>query len=1012
MYKNIYYIFLSTILILSHFQCNQSPRSEDISFSSLDEEEKRWPENALKGIQLADDVEVALFANEPMLINPTNIDVDHRGRVYVCEAYNYRNRLTGNPVKTEGDRILILTDTDGDGQADDQKVFYQDSSLQAPIGIMVLGHRVLVSQSPYVWLLTDEDGDDVADKKEIIFQGIEGVQHDHGVHAFVFGPDGKFYFNFGNEGKQLLDKEGQPVKDKYGQVIDFKKYRHGMVFRCDQNFENLEILGHNFRNPYEVAIDSYGTMWQSDNDDDGNRGVRINYVMDYGNYGFRDEITGGSWREYRTNMEDSIPYRHWHLNDPGVVPNVLQTGAGSPTGILVYEGDMLSDKYRNQLIHCDAGPNVLRSYSISNQGSGYTAAINNIMVGEEDQWFRPSDVCVAPDGSLLVSDWYDPGVGGHQVGDLTRGRLYRVSTNTSSYKPVEVDWTQPAGALLGLQSPNQSIRYHSWNSLHTMGNKAEAVLASFFKDTSQPSRMRARTLWLLAQMNGKGESYIDMALADTDANIRITGIRAVRQFLPDLIVEKLMDLSSEADSQVLREMAVSLYNQSGDKADALWNSLVEKYDGSDRWFLEALGIGGKHQWSSRMKSIYSKPETEVLSKYKDLVWRSRTENSLPYLISLASDRDQSVRERLRYLRAIDFVENESAKNKALLKIVGQANPSEKDELTTIILRQIDPGFFKQSTQAQAMVNDMLIKMKGSKDYFDLIERFDIKTENSNLASLLNPEQALELRQRAVHLLMKNNGFNIVKQHLNAKTIEEKISTIEAVEREVNGDVRDVLISMVENKNTDLAVRDKAVYTLGASYAGREWTLSALENNELDSALVLMAVQGLNNSRDRSIQLRAAKFLKQSDNQHPPIEELVLKTGNRSEGKLVFEQHCGLCHQVGDMGNDFGPNLSQIGRKLPKLSQYTAIFYPSAGISFGYEGQTLTFNDGNSTTGIVVSRTENQIVLKFPGGSQQTYNMSDIKEIEEETVSMMPSGLQNAMTTDKLVDLVEFLVALK
>ena len=57
-----------------------------------------------------------------------------------------------------------------------------------------------------------------------------------------------------------------------------------MVFRCDPDGSNVESLAHNFRNNYEVAVDSYGTMWQSDNDDDGNRGVRINYVMDYGNY--------------------------------------------------------------------------------------------------------------------------------------------------------------------------------------------------------------------------------------------------------------------------------------------------------------------------------------------------------------------------------------------------------------------------------------------------------------------------------------------------------------------------------------------------------------------------------------------------------------------------------------------------------------------------------------------------------------------------------------------------------
>ena len=49
---------------------------------------------------------------------------------------------------------------------------------------------------------------------------------------------------------------------------------------------DFEVLGYNFRNNYELTVDSFGTVWQSDNDDDGNQGVRINYVMEGGNFGY------------------------------------------------------------------------------------------------------------------------------------------------------------------------------------------------------------------------------------------------------------------------------------------------------------------------------------------------------------------------------------------------------------------------------------------------------------------------------------------------------------------------------------------------------------------------------------------------------------------------------------------------------------------------------------------------------------------------------------------------------
>src|SRR3989440_7471692 len=153
---------------------------------------------------VADGLEVSLFAAEPMGRNPTDIDIDARGRVWVAEGVNYRSTFQKwGVLQPAGDRIVILEDTDGDGKADKETVFYQDPTINAALGICVLGNRVIVSDSPNVFVLTDTDGDGKADKRELLFTGIGGVDHDHGVHAFVFGPDGKLYFNMGNESKQL-----------------------------------------------------------------------------------------------------------------------------------------------------------------------------------------------------------------------------------------------------------------------------------------------------------------------------------------------------------------------------------------------------------------------------------------------------------------------------------------------------------------------------------------------------------------------------------------------------------------------------------------------------------------------------------------------------------------------------------------------------------------------------------------------------------------------------------------
>ncbi len=234
---------------------------------------------SIKRFSVGEGLEASLFAAEPMVRNPTDLDIDERGRVWITEGVNYRVWQKWGILQPEGDRIVILEDSNGDGLADKETVFYQDPSVNAALGICVLGNKAIVSDSPNVFVLTDTDGDGKADKRELLFTGIGGKDHDHGVHAFVFGPDGKLYFNMGNEGKQLyyplnkeiplhgaIDKvEMKPVIDLDGNQVNNhgNPYRMGMVFRCNLDGSEVETLAWNFRNNYEVAVDSFGTLWQS-----------------------------------------------------------------------------------------------------------------------------------------------------------------------------------------------------------------------------------------------------------------------------------------------------------------------------------------------------------------------------------------------------------------------------------------------------------------------------------------------------------------------------------------------------------------------------------------------------------------------------------------------------------------------------------------------------------------------------------------------------------------------------
>ena len=986
----------------------------DSLYAKLPDAAKRDPKYAVGALSVAEGLQATLFASEPMIWNPTDIDVDARGRVWVCEAYNYRPAITGNKTKAEGDRIMILEDTNGDGKADVSKVFYQDKDLNAPLGICILGNRVIVSQSPGVFVLTDENGDDKADKKEVIFTGVSGVQHDHGMHAFVFGPDGKLYFNYGNDGKQLLDRNGNPVFDKITKkAINPENFKQGVVFRCDPDFTNVEVLGQNFRNNYEVAVDSYGTLWQSDNDDDGNKGVRINYVMEYGNYGYTDELTGAGWAANRTNLEAEIPHRHWHLNDPGVVPNLLQTGAGSPTGILVYEGNMLPQVFQNQIIHCDAGPNVVRSYPTQKDGAGYTARIENILYGKRDQWFRPSDVCVAPDGSLIVADWYDPGVGGHQAGDLVRGRVFRVAPPSSRYVVAKPDFSTTAGAVAALESPNMSARYLAWTALQQKGILAEPALVRMYRNNPNP-RMRARALFLLSKIEGANKETVANALQDANPDLRIAALRAVRQWNSDA-TPYIKKLVNDPNPAVRRECAIALRRNATFDAPDLWAQLAMQHDGKDRWYLEALGIGAAGQWDTFFAAWQKRAGAAAINNLggKDIVWRARTKASVPMLAQLAADASLGLKDRLRYFRAFDFNPGSTEKSEALLNIIKQ-NQND-NEVRSLALRHLDPAFVRQSNEAMGALQNLLDASFGTQEYLELVAKYELTTENNRLLDMAvkNPNN---LAQTAVGQLLKQKGAPLVWGVIDGQNTDASIAIMAAMKGVGSRESVEMLKSVATDSKRNLNVRREAMRSVGGSWGGEDAVISMLKTKQIPANLIASAVDGLTYAWRTNIRTEAASYLPNaktgSAKKMPVITDLLAMKGNVESGQTVFKNQCSVCHKVGNDGADFGPQLTEIGSKLPKEAQYTSILYPSGGISFGYEGHEVRLKDGAVISGIVASKTETDLKMKFPGGTTMDYKMKDVVSIKKMDESMMSANLHENMKTKELVDLVEYLMTLK
>lgn len=1004
------------ICLLSCFYllaCNTEQKDAKTDYESLTDAQKMLPENALASMEAYEGLEVQLFASEPMMSNPTNMDIDEKGRVWIIEGQNYRNQHNpDNPYRSEGDRILILEDTDGDGMADSKKVFYQGEDINSALGIAIFGNKIYVSHSPHVFVFTDENGDDQPDRKEILFQKLDGDQHDHGMHAFTFGMDGRLYFNSGNEFEKIADKDGNFLRDRSGKLIDTKGgyFRQGLALRCEMDGSDVEVLGHNFRNPYELAVDSYGTLWQSDNDDDGNRGTRMNYVMPYGNYGYTDELTGAGWRTRRIGMHDSIPLRHWHQNDPGSVPNLLQNGSGSPTGLLIYEANLLPEVFRNQMIHCEPGHQVVRAYPVKRDGAGFSAKTMNVLKSK-DPWFRPSDVTMAPDGSIFVADWYDPGVGGHKMGDLERGRIYRITTkDKAKYETPTLDISTPETAVLALQSPNLATRYLAWQQLNDWGTKAESVLQEVYEN-GEPTH-RARAFWLLAHQSPK---YIQQALNDEDVNIQLAALRAADYLDRDNLLTYIEQVTKRDEVALHREAAILLRHSNTPEAAQLWATLAQKYDGEDRWYLEALGIGaGLHTERFFDAWLTAVGEDWNTQANRDLIWRIRSPKTIPMMAEILEDKSLDEASLARYFRSMQFQPSVD-KDKYLVKLLEGEHPNQH-HMNIYALANLSEDFDQKIPRAKAIVQQILPSIEGTAAWIDAVRSMKLTDQTDALTRMALEHPDSDLKYEAVATIIANFTPKQLEEYYSDLTAKEKAIIVPLMGRSEVPYNMDLLKKIMKNSKVPAHERQLAATSLSNSWQGQHYLADEIEREDFSPLLKEAVALRLINSWPAQVKAAGFRVLEKikgtGDEALPPVAELVAMEGNATVGRSIFKTYCASCHQVDGEGIEFGPGLSEIGSKLAKQALYEAIIYPNAGINFGYEGYLIQTKDGKFYNGYISSETEDELTMTMMGGTKQIIDKRDISKKEAMENSLMTANLHRAMSQEELVSLVEYLSTLK
>ncbi|MFT3881541.1 MAG: HEAT repeat domain-containing protein [Gemmatales bacterium] len=1069
------------------------------------------PDKALSSFTVAEGLKLELFAAEPMFSNPTCMDIDDKGRVWVCESVNYRTTLRKQPVnRKEGDRIVILTDTKGVGKADKVTTFYQAPDFLAPLGIAVSkdpvgpGYKVYVCHSPHIYVFEDKDGDGKADgPPKILLTGFGGIDHDHGVHGIHFGPDGKLYFSVGDQGVKNLKGNasgGRKPPEKASTNTNERTYttnqtdcKAGTIWRCNTDGSNLELLAHNFRNQYEPAVNSFGTMFVSDNDDDGSMQTRICHVMYGGDYGY--------WPRNRGD-------HHWHEDQPGVVHKTLRTGFGSPTGLCWYEGKLLhgafsrllappltkgrlggvdaaagsasapqnlpqpllgkegSQTYEGYLLHTDAGPREVRLFGVRPKGAGYELDRVNL-VTSNDNWFRPSDVCVAPDGSVFIADWYDPGVGGHGMGDTTRGRIYRLvpkSDTKSDYMKA-----QNGGELAKEQfSPclcTRQVAFEKFKAtnptiedVQQFNDTNDDIIKSCFKDSVQlQNTMTARQRWfdflcedyfhfedvglfkdetpesILKHIKEQEKRFTVLDKVGFNSSMRnYAGHYHSFDNMPkDLQLRTKIRVHPDIDPMIAREMLVWNRLSGVPTAKEFIYRFAKSWDGKDRTLLSALNIACGTD-PARREAILADFEKHFPAwddKTAWLVWELRPPTVIAKLgrkLSVEVMTPLQTELALGALAASTGVDG----GESLLKLLDDTKVKRQTRAAAIkALLQHLPGkwsslkgslLVQKAIEAQMTDGELLpavvelVAVCERKDFQGFLEHLAFNTEGfSN-----------QVRYAAIAALgklkTKESAAALVKLLIQPQEMTTRKEIITALGKMGTKDALVPLQTYFLDNKLDAEPRRMVLEGLTNSRAGTSWLLEMQAKKELPDAMLAETGRLLRSSPYQDLRnkaLIAFPIAKKMDvAKLPSPSVLAQKSGNAEHGKQIVltnkDLGCIKCHGFQGIGGHIGPDLSMIGIKGSKENLFESILTPDKAIADQFVQYVIETKNGVVMTGLIVEETGDYIILRDANGKDIKLTMRDIESRTKSAKSIMPDNLVSFLTEDELVDVVAYLTTLK
>ncbi|MBL9143756.1 MAG: hypothetical protein JNM99_08745 [Verrucomicrobiaceae bacterium] len=935
--------------------------------------------------------EINLFASEPMIQKPVQMNWDAQGRLWIVSSTTYPHIKPGEEAK---DQIVVLEDTNHDGKADKSTVFAE--GLHIPTAVIPGDGGCYVANSTEILFLKDTNGDLKADERTILLSGFGTEDTHHLVHTMRFGPEGLLYF------LQSIYIHTH-VETPHG----IRRLMGGGVWEFRPETRKLEIISKGLINPWGFEFDRWGQSFAADGA--GSEGV---------NFIFPGSVFATSPGAKRI----------LHGMTPGQPKHAGQENVDDPYWPADWQGSIIQNDFRGGRIN---------RFTLTPNGSSYLAKQEKDVLASTHVAFRPIDLKFGPDGALYIADWYNPIIQHGEVDfrdprrDHTNGRIWRLTPKGASAPALPAIVGKPVPELLEmLKSPRKYVRHFAKRELRDQG--ATAVLPALKTwidalDKSSPDYEHnlLEAAWTRECVNKFSPGLWRTLWAAKDYRVRAAALRILShrwRELPDAM-DVLKKAIADENAQVrLWAVAVLSDMRTAPAFEVALRALDNPMDESLDFLLELTGREQADVWMP----LVNKGELK-LTNPKHLVYALKSSGrseALPTLFATLKS-GKLAAEDVAAVLAVAGDAADAVQAKEMADMVN--DPAMKDHTIGLMDALVKAG----STRG--------VKPEGAKEIVTAWlsdSRIEVKHRASILAGSWKVESA---RATLEALLTDSATIAPVKDGaLRGLTALGGVKTRDLFDKlfttSTDLGMKSLCIDGLTSVGPQLAAK-RAVEFLAAAKTAQEATavLTAfLKNKQLPNQLAkelagkkipeAIAIEGVRLVSQRGVQgglidaLRNAGGVKPMDQQLTPeamtaLVEKVKTLGDPKRGELVFRRQqllCFSCHAIGDAGGVLGPNLVSIGASAPVDYLIESLINPSAKIKEGYHMVLVTKKDGSIVSGGLVQDGNDELVIRDPANQIQKVAKSQVASRTISPASMMPPGLTASLREDEFIDLVSFL----